>query len=220
MNGYNTRMKQQYYTEASIGEQAAAFLAEVAELRKEPIGDLSEAALLVLDMQAYFLDPGSHAYVPSAPAILPGVNQLIERFAEEGKLVVFTQHTNTVENAESMAFWWNDLITADHPLYPIAAAVPTGRGVVIQKPQYDAFYHTELEQLLHQRGVAEVVICGVMTHLCCETTARAAFTRGFRVWFTVDGTASYNQDFHRATLLNLAHGFAAPVLVSEVLAAL
>jgi isochorismate hydrolase len=58
-----------------------------------------------------------------------------------------------------------------------------------------------------------------MTHLCCETSARAAFVRGFEVLFPVDGTATYNQAFHRATLLNLSHGFAKVVLADEILAA-
>ena len=74
--------------------------------------------------------------------------------------------------------------------------------------------------MLRDNGVRRIVISGVMTHLCCETTARSAFVRGFEVFFTVDGTASYTADFHRASLLNLAHGFAVPVLVSEILAAL
>jgi len=51
-------------------------------------------------------------------------------------------------------------------------------------------------------------------------TARSAFMRGFEVFFTIDGTATYNEGFHQATLLNLAHGFAKPVLVSELLARL
>jgi bifunctional isochorismate lyase / aryl carrier protein len=56
-----------------------------------------------------------------------------------------------------------------------------------------------------------------MTHLCCETTARSAFTHGFEVFFTIDGTATYNERFHIATLLNLSHGFALAVLVEEVI---
>jgi isochorismate hydrolase len=56
-----------------------------------------------------------------------------------------------------------------------------------------------------------------MTHLCCETTARSAFMHGFETFFTVDGTATYNEAFHRAALLNLSHGFALPLTVDEVL---
>jgi isochorismate hydrolase len=56
-----------------------------------------------------------------------------------------------------------------------------------------------------------------MTHLCCETTARSAFMRGLQVFIAVDGTATYSEAFHRASLLNLSHGFALPVLVDEIL---
>jgi isochorismate hydrolase len=59
-----------------------------------------------------------------------------------------------------------------------------------------------------------------MAHLCCETTARSAFVRGFEVFFVVDATATYNRQFHQSTLINLAHGFAIPVLTQEVLDAL
>ena len=118
-----------------------------------------------------------------------------------------------------MSFWWRDLILAEHPYSEIIPALDTSAGLVIPKSQYDAFYGTPLEQALHERGVTQVVICGVMTHLCCETTARSAFLRGFEVFFTVDGTATYNENFHRATLLNLAHGFATLVMVGEVLLA-
>ena len=57
-----------------------------------------------------------------------------------------------------------------------------------------------------------------MTHLCCETTARSAFVHGYEVFFLVDGTATYNQDFHRASLMNLAHGVAVLSLAGHFLA--
>jgi isochorismate hydrolase len=91
-------------------------------------------------------------------------------------------------------------------------------SILLKKRQYDAFYQTNLAKMLRSQAVKQVVICGVMTHLCCETTARSAFVRGFKVFFTIDGTATYREDFHRATLLNLAHGVATPVLVDEILA--
>ena len=57
-----------------------------------------------------------------------------------------------------------------------------------------------------------------MANLCCESTARAAFMRGFEVFFTIDGTAANNKDFHMASLLNLSYGFAIPILTKEILA--
>ncbi|MGB9641195.1 MAG: isochorismatase family protein, partial [Anaerolineales bacterium] len=52
--------------------------------------------------------------------------------------------------------------------------------------------------------------------LCCETTARSAFIRGFEPFFLVDGTATYNSYFHQATLLNLNHGFASLTLCADL----
>ena len=89
----------------------------------------------------------------------------------------------------------------------IIALLDTSKGVVLQKKQYDAFHQTDLESILRGRGVEQVVVTGVMTHLCCETTARAAFVRGFEVFFCVDGTATYTEELHHAALLTLTHGF-------------
>ena len=55
-----------------------------------------------------------------------------------------------------------------------------------------------------------------MTHLCCESTARSAVVRGFEVFFLIDGTATYNQQFHFGSLYNLAHGVATQVLAQEI----
>jgi len=194
-------------------------LSQVENLRsKHPLKYLPErSALLILDMQLYFLDPSSHAHVPSAKAIVPGIVRLAEAYSKEGLPVILTRHVNSDSDAGMMAHWWRDLIRADSPLSEIVPEL-CDLGEVLEKGQYDAFHGTSLEDMLCRRGVRQVVICGVMTHLCCETTARAAFVRGFEVLFTVDGTATYNEAFHRAALLNLAHGFAVPVLIDEVLA--
>ena len=182
--------------------------------------EFGRPALLVLDMQEYFLHPESHAFVPSAPALIPGIQQLIHKFREKGYPVLFTQHVNTLEDAGMMAEWWRDLITVEHPMVGLSTQLEVGESPVIQKSQYDAFWGTDLDAMLITMGCTDVVVTGVMTHLCCETTARSAFMHGYRVWFPVDGTATYHLDFHQSTLTTLAHGFAVPVLVRELLSAL
>ncbi len=178
------------------------------------------SALLVLDMQSYFLDPASHAYIPSAVAILPGIRALVRAYRRKRLPLVFTRHVNTLQDAGMMSVWWRDRISLDSPLSQITPELDVADSPVILKTQYDAFYKTDLEAILLQAGVVRVLICGVMTHLCCETTARSAFGRDFEVFFLVDGTATYNRDFHQASLLNLAHGFASLLLTGEALAAL
>lgn len=176
------------------------------------------SALLVLDMQGYFLNPDSHAYIPSAAAILPGLKALARAYAAQDLPIVFTQHVNTPDNAGKMSTWWRELIKPEEPRAAILPDFDLSQGIVLKKEQYDAFYQTPLEEILKEKGVRQVVIGGVMTHLCCETTARSAFMRGFDVFFLIDGTATYHRDFHRASLMNLAHGFATLVTVEELLA--
>jgi bifunctional isochorismate lyase/aryl carrier protein len=213
-------VKEEYFTLANISARAAALLAGMPVRRKAgPDFSPQKSALLVLDMQEYFLKVESHAWVPSARAILPGIQALIAAWTEHGLPVLYTRHVNTVENAAGMATWWRELLTEDNPLSAISPVFDILNGEVFQKSQYDAFYGTRLESRLQALGKTQVVICGVMTHLCCETTARSAFMRGFQVYFPVDGTATYNEKFHRASLLNLAHGFATLTTTGELLKA-
>ncbi len=213
-------MKQPYFTPQTIQQKSTDILNKMVRFRPRRNFALVpwHSALIVLDMQKYFLDASSHAYVSNAQAIIPGIRALIEVYSDNHLPIIFTQHVNTPHDAGMLAKWWRDLITEKDPLSEITDELDTSTGTRLRKSQYDAFYHTKLEDLLSGRHVTQVVICGVMTHLCCETTARSAFVHGFEVFFTIDGTATYNEDFHLATLTNLSHGFAVPVLVEEVLA--
>ncbi len=212
-------MKERYFTTQSLEHQVRELHQQVADLShiKALEYQPAQSALLVLDMQAYFLDASSHAYIPSADAILDGIIKLIKEYFAHGRPVIFTQQINTASNAGLMSIWWKDLLTSQNPLHRLIPEIDLSMGTLIQKSQYDAFYHTRLEEMLHGKGVTQVVICGVMTHLCCETTARSAFIRGFEVFFPVDGTATYNLAYHKASLLNLAHGFASVVLMKDIL---
>jgi len=168
-------------------------------------------------MQAYFLGEDSHAFVPDAPAIVSGLAGLARRFAAAGRPVIMTRHSNTAGNAGMMKEWWDDILEPGSPeaaLEPILEELST---VVVAKTQYDAFYCTELEDILRSSGSEQVVVTGVMTHLCVETTARSAFVRGFAVFLPADGTATYNREYHAASLLNLSHGTAAITTCSRLM---
>ena len=215
--------KVQYYTQKTIRGKSQEMLASVEQLRRRHTNidfQPGKAALLILDMQEYFLQEASHAFVPSAPAIIPGINKLITSFVNEAYPVVFTKHLNTLKDAGMMSRWWRDLIDLQAAHSHDIELKNFANLIQINKTQYDAFHHTVLEDTLHKLNITQVVICGVMTHLCCETTARSAFMRGFEVFFTVDGTATYNEELHRASLLTLSHGFAIPMLIEELLQAM
>lgn len=203
-------MKEAYFQPDTLQSLSSRWLEKYGRNKKalrQPF-KIQEACLLILDMQRYFLDGDSHAWVPSGEEIIPGLKKTAMYFRNAGRPVIATQHINTAKNARMMGAWWSELILEDHPLVDIDPDLEIQPQEILQKSQYDAFLDSKLESRLREQSVKQVVIGGVMTHLCCETTARAAFGRGFEVFFLVDGTATYNQDYHQATLLNLAHGVA------------
>ena len=212
-------MKSRYFTDDTIGEKSREMLRKfrgAGDNFRIPFKP-EQSALLILDMQDYFLDEGSHAFIPSVQAIIPNIQSLAAAFNEINAPVFVTRHLNTDADAGLMSLWWKDVITANDERSLITSELHLPHAIVVEKTQYDSFYKTSLEDILREKGVSQVVITGVMTHLCCETTARSAFVRGFAVYFAVDGTASYNEDFHLAALTGLSHGFAVPVITRELL---
>ncbi len=212
-------MKEDYFTEESIDDKSSDMLYDLRmqNNRRNIIFKPEESALLIIDAQKYFLDKTSHAYISGSLAIIPKIKSLLEVYNSMSFPVIMTQHINNEQNAEMLAVWWRDLITERDSMCEITTELHHKRVTIVKKAQYDAFYQTPLENILKEKGVTQVVITGVMTNLCCETTARSAFVRGFSVFFTVDGTATYNEEFHKATLLNLSYGFATPVLCRELI---
>lgn len=87
---------------------------------------------------------------------------------------------------------------------------PDDSELVVQKPRYDAFLRTPLEDDLRARGVSTVVVTGVITNCCVDTTARSAFMRGFDVLVLRDCVATFaeERDLHEASLRNLDQLFA------------
>lgn len=214
------RSKEAYFTAENLRSKSSQFLADLGCFRQSHASqrfDPAHAVLCVLDMQNYFLKSRSHAYVPSAPPIVAGIGDLVSAFCSSGRPVVFTQHINNASQAGMMHSWWKDLISPGTYESQIVKEFDPSVGTVLVKSYYDAFYSTSLDEMLKNRRVRQMVITGVLTHLCCESTARSAFQHNYEVFFTIDGTATYNEMHHWATLVNLAHGFALPVQVPEML---
>lgn len=172
------------------------------EIRKRN-PDPKTSVLLVIDMQNYFYS--------MAKPILPAIKTTIQICRNASVPVIFTRHCHKSPEDYGMLYeWWDgDLImdgTSDAQL--IDELGRSDGDLVVEKNTYSAFKGTELEEQLKKMGVEEVIVSGVMTNLCCETTAREAFIRGFRVFFSTDATATSSEDLHEATLKNMAYGFA------------
>ena len=211
--------KENYFTHDNIAAEAAAMAHALPINRRAAVFSLANSALLIIDMQRYFLYASSHAFLPAAPAIIPNINALIAAFKKAHRPVYFTRHANSVQDAGQMAVWWRELLTRDHPLGDIETTINFHNDPIIEKTRYDTFFNTDLEARLRQNGTRNLVITGVSTHLCCESTARSAFMHGFAVFITIDGTATWNRELHFASLRSLAHGCAIPLLTGDLIAA-
>jgi len=209
-------MREAYFTASTLRDKSLAMLRGVCCSRRIEFVP-EDSALLVIDMQNAFLHPASHAFIPAAVTIVPVIRALADAYHKRGLPVIMTRHTNTCEDAGLMGSWWRSLIPAGSHESAIIAELHDSKATVIEKTQYDAFFGTDLDAVLRSADVRQLVITGVMTHLCCETTARSAFVRGYMVFLPVDGTAAYTEEQHRATLLNGSCGFAVPVLADTIL---
>jgi bifunctional isochorismate lyase / aryl carrier protein len=176
------------------------------------------SALLVIDMQELFLDKSSHSYLPDVEDIIGNVRDLIDAYRKHSLPVIFTRHaTKKSESAGAMGRWWGNVVRDGDKAGEIDPRfAPSNGEKVIRKTRYSAFVGTDLLQHLYAESVSSLVITGVMTHLCCESTARDAFMRDFDVFLVVDGTASKTEDLHVSSIKTLTDGFAIPVTTSEV----
>ncbi|MEN8222321.1 MAG: isochorismatase family protein [Acidobacteriota bacterium] len=212
--------EKEVYLAGEAGEAiVSGFVKEVKPLREKHRLKINRGntAFLIMDMQHFFFDERSHAFIPSASDIIKKIVSIRDRCNELNMPVIYTRHVNTPEDAGQMGKWWRDFITRENNMSEIINELMEPGISIVEKSQYNAFYKTDLERLLRSKNISQLIISGVMTHLCCETTAREAYVRGFDVFFGIDFTATYNRAFHGSTLRNLAHGFALPLTAGEVL---
>jgi nicotinamidase-related amidase len=179
--------------------------------------DTSCTALVIIDMQRDFLEPGgfgaalgndvSRLNVAVAPcaAVLAAARQV-------GMLVIHTREGHRPDLTDAPPH----KVERGDPAMRIGAVGPMGRILVrgepghdiipelypisgepvIDKPGKGAFYQTDLELMLKNRGIDTLLVCGVTTEVCVNTTVREANDRGFRCIVLGDCCASYFPEFH------------------------
>jgi nicotinamidase-related amidase len=138
-------------------------------------------ALIVIDVQESFRQDPTWAAI-SDPGIAGQVSRLVEAARAQGNLVVWVLHS---EAGSGTAFD----PASGHVRLIEGLAADEGEPV-ITKTSHNAFTTTNLQQLLTARGVSDLLVCGIRTEQCCETTARVASDFGYGVTFVTDATAT------------------------------
>jgi nicotinamidase-related amidase len=138
-------------------------------------------ALIVIDVQESFRQQPLWAAI-SNPGIAEQVRRLAGQARSGGDLVIWVLHT---EPGTGTVF-----DPASGHVRLMAGLTPAAGEPLITKTSHNAFTTTNLQQLLTARGIRDLVICGIRTEQCCETTARVASDLGYEVTFVIDATAT------------------------------
>jgi ureidoacrylate peracid hydrolase len=172
-----------------------------------------KTALVVVDMQVYFLADGMPACVPKARTIVPNINRLAAAMRKAGGVVIWVQTAARTDpqdwanrqEAMSVASWAKrQALLAPSgdgfALYSTCEVWPEDKLVL--KYRYSAFipYPSALDDLLRQQGIDTLLITGTATSTCCESTARDAAMWGYRTIMVSDGNADETDALHNHTL--------------------
>lgn len=152
-------------------------------------------ALIVVDLQHDFCEPGGALFVSHADALLDPTNSLLNEARHRNILIVLTQdwHPRSHASFASAGGRWPDHCVAGTSgalIHPSVVAMPCDliirKGCDAQDDGYSAFQGTSLSDHLRSRNVARVAICGVATEHCVSATASDAIREGFGVTILVD----------------------------------
>jgi biuret amidohydrolase len=182
---------------------------------------LDTTALVIIDMQRDFMEPGGFGEmlgndVSLLSSIVPACKRVLEAWRLVGGLVVHTREAHLADLSDCPPAKRNRgkpglrigdtgamgriLIAGEPGNQIIPALAPIPGEIEINKPGKGAFYATPLHELLTQRGIAQLVCMGVTTEVCVQTTMREANDRGYDCLLLEDCTESYFPQFKAATL--------------------
>ena len=183
--------------------------------------DPRHTAVIVVDVQNDFCDPTEF---PAAAQMLPRLRRFIDDARQAGALIIFTQvvHDQTTDTP----VWLSRYATRPHRRQTCRAGTPGADyhpdfrpqpgDLAIVKHRYSAFIGTPLELQLRARGIQTVIMTGIATNVCVESTARDAFQRDFYVVMLADCTATNSEELQQATLENIRRNFGIVATADEV----
>jgi bifunctional isochorismate lyase/aryl carrier protein len=180
------------------------------------------AALLVHDMQQYFVRPYVRDASPLQP-VVRNIARLIAHARTVGIPVFYTaQHGNQDRRDRGLqADLWGPGMSDAPEHQPILPELAPEKGdFVLVKHRYSAFQRSNLETLMRVRGRDQLVITGIYAHIGCTMTAGEAFQRDIEPFFAADATADFSREKHMMALHYVAGTCAVPLTTKQLLAAL
>jgi ureidoacrylate peracid hydrolase len=210
--------------------------ARVLHLQGKPFAldriEAARTALVVVDMQNYYVAEGYPSESPTARAIVPNINRLASALRAAGGKVVWIQ----TDSAEALAKWGKHhkykltpenaarrlrlLSESDEGFRLYKALEPKPQDLYVRKIKFSAMIgdSSNLDAVLREHGLEVLLIAGTKTNVCCESTGRDASMMEYRVALLSDATATSTDEEHAAALNGFQVSFGDVMTVDEVLA--
>jgi len=180
------------------------------------------SALVVIDMQRSFVEPGAPSAVATAREIVPNINRLAAALRGAGGTVAWVQATYTRDGPGYWPLFFDYMVAPElsgrildaltdgapgHALWHELDVQP--QDLRVRKNRYSAFFPgaCELAQRLRERKADTVLVAGTMTNVCCEASARDAMMDGFRIVLVSDANAARSDAEHVASLATILQFF-------------
>lgn len=203
--------------------------------------DPAHTAVVMIDMQRDFLEAGGFGAtlgndVAPLRAIVPACARLLDLARRHGLTVIHTQEAHDAQLADCppskrargrLACGIGDagpmgrvLVAGEPGAGFVPELAPHPGDIVLRKPGKGAFHATGLDAMLHARGITHLLIAGVTTEVCVQTTMREANDRGYECLLVTDCSASYFPQFHASVVEMVVAqggivGWAAPLAAVE-----
>lgn len=171
----------------------------------------TRSALIVIDMEAGFLDPASAHCIRHAAATVPACVRAVETARARGIPVFFVKRVYRADGSDVENTRYESWIAGGRSMMPGAASAQAPAGLrprpgdyTILKPRWSAFFQTPLDLLLRRLGVRTVILAGTTTPNCVRTTAYDANALDYNVAVLTDCTSSQTEEIQRVNLEDMA----------------
>jgi ureidoacrylate peracid hydrolase len=173
-----------------------------------------KTALIVIDMQNFFVEEGQALEVPAARELAPNINRLAENMRSSGAAVVWIKMTLNDEDLEKWSVFlpfngdrerFKPVVDGEygHQIWNKLDVKPD--DLIVNKRRFSAFIQgsSDLDNILQKKGIDTLIIVGTLTNVCCESTARDAMMLNYRVLMVSDANATITEEAHKAALMTI-----------------
>ena len=188
--------------------------------RADWVLERDRAALLVHDMQHYFVDAFQAGPVPD---LVQHIGTLLSAARSTGVPVFYTAQQGDqlpADRGRQADLWGPGMrqVAEHQPIIP--ALAPTPEDIVLVKHRYSAFQRSNLEVLLRARGRDQLIVCGIYAHIGCLFTAAEAFQLDIQPFMAGDALGDFSREWHERALAHAADACARVMATAELVAAL